>query len=121
MGNESVIDVMLLPGIERLSEVVVTALGISKEKRSLGYAVDEISAEELNSTGESSMILNMAGKAPGVQIQGSGNGLDGSPRVLIRGVTSLSATISPCMSLTGCHYRVTGHSEKHFYFSIGSG
>ena len=119
VGNESVIDVMLLPGIERLSEVVVTALGISKEKRSLGYAVDEISAEDLNSTGESSMILNMAGKAPGVQIQGSGNGMDGSPRVLIRGVTSLSADNQPLYVLDGMPLQTNRSLSESFFTSSG--
>ncbi len=99
--SESVIDVILYSGIERLSEIVVTALGISKEKRALGYAVDNVSAEQLNTTGESSLLLNMAGKAPGVQVQGSGNGLDGTPRVLIRGVTSLSADNQPLYVLDG--------------------
>ncbi|WP_339751197.1 SusC/RagA family TonB-linked outer membrane protein [Algoriphagus aquimarinus] len=93
--------IILLPDESELSEVVVTALGIKKEKRAIGYSVDQIPSEQLNSTGESNVLLNLSGKAPGVQVSGSSNGVDGSPRVIIRGVTSLSSDNQPLYVLDG--------------------
>ncbi|MCG8307202.1 MAG: SusC/RagA family TonB-linked outer membrane protein [Cytophagales bacterium] len=101
VGVKTVIDVSLTPDLTQLQEIVVTALGVNKERKSLGYSVDQLSSEELHATGEPSMVLNLAGKAPGVLVTGSSNGLDGSPRVLIRGVTSLSADNQPLYVIDG--------------------
>ncbi len=120
VGNESTINVTLISGIERLSEVVVTALGISKEKRALGYSVDNVDSERLNYTGEANMLLNLAGKAAGVQVQGSANGVDGTPRVLIRGVTSLSADNQPLYVLDGMPLQ-SNRSLSEDLFTPGNG
>ena len=101
VSNSTELSVSLEPDTSELSEVVVTALGIKKEKKAIGYAVDAISAEEINSTGEPNVLLNLSAKAPGVQVSGSSNGVDGSPRVLIRGVTSLSSDNQPLYVLDG--------------------
>lgn len=99
-GREN-INISLRLASSGLSQVVVTALGINKEKRAVGYAVSKVSADDLNSTGQSSMLLNLEGKVPGLVIQGSANGFDGTPRVLIRGATSLSADNQPLYILDG--------------------
>lgn len=101
VGNSTNINIQLVPDADELSEVVVTALGIRKEKKAIGYAVDKISSETLNSTGEPNVLLNLSAKAPGVQVTASANGIDGSPRVLIRGVTSLSSDNQPLYVLDG--------------------
>ncbi len=101
VGNKSNFNIQLQVSASGLNEVVVTALGITREKKSLGYAVSTVSAKELNSTGESSMILNLDGKVPGLVVSTSANGLDGTPRVIIRGVTSLSADNQPLYVLDG--------------------
>jgi TonB-linked SusC/RagA family outer membrane protein len=101
VGKRTSINIQLQLSAAGLNEVVVTALGISKEKKSLGYAVSTVSSKELNSTGESSMLLNLDGKVPGLVVNTSANGLDGTPRVVIRGVTSLSADNQPLYVLDG--------------------
>ncbi|AUP78829.1 SusC/RagA family TonB-linked outer membrane protein [Flavivirga eckloniae] len=101
VNDLTTIDVQLEESTDELSEIIVTALGIKKERKAVGYAIDQIGAEELNATGEPSVLLNLAAKAPGVQVFGSSNGVDGTPRVIIRGVTSLSSDNQPLYVLDG--------------------
>lgn len=120
VGNSTSIDVQLVSDADELSEVVVTALGIRKEKKALGYAVDQISTEQLNSTGEPNVLLNLSAKSPGVQVTGSANGVDGTPRVLIRGVTSLSADNQPLYVLDGLPL-LSNRSLSESLFTSSSG
>lgn len=99
--KEGDLSIAMQQDVNELSGVVVTALGIKTDRKAVGYAVDQISSETLNSTGEPSFLLNLAAKAPGVQVSPSANGLDGTPRVLIRGVTSLSSDNQPLYVLDG--------------------
>ena len=116
------ISVSLVPDTDELSEVIVTALGIKKEKKAVGYAVDALSSEEINNTGEPNVLLNLSAKAPGVQVTGSANGVDGSPRVLIRGVTSLSSDNQPLYVLDGLPLLSNRSlSESLFTSSSGAG
>lgn len=73
----------------QLEEVVVTALGISREKKSLGYATQEIGGEEVNRTPTDNVVNALSGKIAGVQIK-RGTNLGGSTNVVIRGSTSLT-------------------------------
>ena len=90
VGSRSVLDVTLAPDIQSLSEVVVTALGISREKKSLTYAAEEIDGDELTKAKDASFINAIAGKTAGVQINRSGSGVGGSTRVILRGNSSTS-------------------------------
>lgn len=72
-----------------LNEVVVTALGIRREKRKLGYAIQEVKGEDLTVARESNVVNQLAGKVAGVTVVGSPSGIGGSARVTIRGERSL--------------------------------
>jgi len=74
-----------------LDEVVVTALGISREKKSLGYATQEVEGEELNRVKSGNFVNALSGKASGVQIR-KNNNLGGSTNVVIRGNASLTGS-----------------------------
>lgn len=89
VGTSDVIDVVLLQSNEQLDEVVVTALGISREKKSLGYATTELEGDQVNVPGENNVINSLSGKAAGVNITRNNN-LGGSTNVIIRGVTSIN-------------------------------
>ncbi len=89
VGASSVYDVSLEEDTSQLDEVVVTALGISREKKSLGYATQELDSEEVNVPGQSNFVNALSGKAAGVNIQRNNN-LGGSTNVVIRGITSLT-------------------------------
>lgn len=72
-----------------LGEVVVTALGIRKEKKKLGYALQEVKGEDLTVARESNVVNQLAGKVAGVTVVSSNSGIGGSARVSIRGERSV--------------------------------
>lgn len=72
-----------------LDEVVVTALGIRKEKKKLGYALQEVKGEDLTVARESNVVNQLAGKVAGVTVVNSNSGIGGSARVSIRGERSV--------------------------------
>ena len=101
IGNQSVIDVQMRPTTTALEGVIVTALGISREKKSLGYAVQEVSGDEISQARQLNAINSLSGRVAGLQItSGSGN-MGGSSRVLIRGVNSISSNNNPLYVIDG--------------------
>lgn len=86
-----------------IDEVVVTALGISREKKSLGYAVSEVKGDELIKSrgGVSNPINSLAGKVAGLQITGSTGNMGGSSKILIRGAKSISGSNQPLFIIDG--------------------
>ncbi len=83
-----------------LTEVVVTALGISKQKKSLGYAVQELKSSDIAEAKESNLVNALAGKVAGVRITNS-QGNMGSSRIVIRGETSISGNNQPLFVVDG--------------------
>ena len=73
----------------QLNEVVVTALGIRKDRKKLGYALQEIKGEALTVARETNVVNQLAGKVAGVTVVGSSSGVGGSSRVTIRGERSV--------------------------------
>lgn len=90
VGAQSMIDVTLSEGVS-LDEVVVTALGISRKKKALGYAVTQLGSDEIANSGSTDVIGVLQGQIPGVQIQGSSGAPGAGASILIRGITSLDA------------------------------
>ncbi len=74
----------------KLDEVVVTALGIKREKRSLGYSTQEIKGEDLSNTRQTNVVNAMRGKVAGVQINSGGGAPGQGTRIIIRGIKSLN-------------------------------
>lgn len=95
------IDVVLSSSIEELDEVVVTAMGIRREKKALGYAMQEIKTENLIENRSESVSNMLQGKVAGVQISQSGTGMGGSTRVIMRGLSSLSGNNQPLWVVDG--------------------
>ncbi len=100
VGKSSTYEVILTPDSEMLAETVVTALGMTREKRSLGYAVVELSGEELNQSQSSNWLGGLEGKVPGVQFN-KASGPMSSMRVIVRGDPSLSGTGSALFVVDG--------------------
>ncbi|MDO9339922.1 MAG: TonB-dependent receptor plug domain-containing protein, partial [Bacteroidales bacterium] len=92
IGSRSVIDVVMESDLLGLDEVVVTALGISREKKALGYSVQDLGGENIEKTKVSNIVNAFQGKLSGVQITNSDGGVASGVRVIIRGVNSLSAS-----------------------------
>ncbi|SDB48534.1 TonB-linked outer membrane protein, SusC/RagA family [Flavobacteriaceae bacterium MAR_2010_188] len=89
VNNQSSLNITLQEDSEQLNEVVVTALGISREKKSLGYATQEVDGEDVNNVPTDNVVNALSGKVAGVQIKTNTN-LGGSSNVVIRGSTSLT-------------------------------
>lgn len=89
-SGQTTVNVILLPNITELQEVVVTAFGLEKETKRLGYSVTELEGKEVTETREPVFINALAGKIAGVAIQSANNGLAGSTRVIIRGNASFN-------------------------------
>ncbi len=100
VGNQSKVDIQLSEGVA-LNEVVVTALGISREKKSLGYSVTEVDGEELTQARENNVMNTLAGKVAGVNVSGTAGGPAASTRVVIRGITSLGGNNQPLYVIDG--------------------
>ncbi|GAB4426209.1 MAG: SusC/RagA family TonB-linked outer membrane protein [Bacteroidia bacterium] len=90
VGDRRVLDVVLEESSYLLSEVVVTALGIERDKKALGYAVQGLSGEQVNRVRSTNLVNGLAGKLAGVQVTGVNNGLASSSRIIIRGENSLN-------------------------------
>ncbi len=79
---------------ELLDEVVVTALGVSKERKTLGYAVGELNTEQLENSGNSNLVSSLQGRVAGVQVQNTSGAPGGGVDILIRGISSLDPSRS---------------------------
>jgi TonB-linked SusC/RagA family outer membrane protein len=100
VNGRSILNVSVTPSTENLQEVVVTALGIQREKRSLGYSVGTVEGKELTNVPQENVLNALSGRVAGVQInQTSGPG--SSVSVIIRGATSLSSDNQPLFVIDG--------------------
>ncbi|MDT0688660.1 SusC/RagA family TonB-linked outer membrane protein [Salegentibacter sp. F188] len=87
--NVDEIDVVLAEDASQLDEVVVTALGIEREKKSLGYATQEVDGSEVSDVPTQNFVNSLSGKVAGLKVSSSGT-LGGSSNVVIRGSSSLT-------------------------------
>lgn len=101
IGTQSQITVTLEEDAQQLSEVVVTALGIERETKALGYSVQEVQGEELTRVKETNVVNSLQGRIAGVQIQGNQGALGGSSRILIRGARSIANENQPLFVVDG--------------------
>ena len=90
VGNQSKIDLTLASKIIGVNEVVVTALGISREKRSLAYSVSDVKGDELSRAAGSNVLKSLDGRVSGVNFTSSSTDPSGSVFITIRGATSLN-------------------------------
>jgi TonB-linked SusC/RagA family outer membrane protein len=97
---EGPLQITLQPGANALGEVVVTALGISRQKKSLGYAVQELKGQSLTGAKTPNLVNSLAGKIAGVRITNS-QGDMGSSRIVIRGETSIAGNNQPLFVVNG--------------------
>lgn len=100
VGNRTTINVELQSTGE-LSEVVVTALGISRQKKSLGFSAQSVDSKELTESHQSNLLNALQGKVAGVTISSSGGGPGQGANILIRGVNSLNLGTQPLFVVDG--------------------
>lgn len=101
VNGRSNIDVKMQAELDMLDEVVVTAFGIEREKKALGYSVQEVNAEELTQAREVNVANSLKGKVAGVHVNATSGGPGGSSYVVIRGNSSLSGNNQPLYVVDG--------------------
>lgn len=90
VGGRARIDVTLEVNAEMLDDVVITAMGIKKERKALGYSVTEVNSKELLKNKNTNIINSIAGKVPGVNITQTGGAAGAGSSIIIRGGNSAS-------------------------------
>ncbi len=116
VGNSNTINVVMKPSALSINEVVVTALGISRQKKSLGYATTELSGGTLDQVKSDNVINSLSGRVPGVQIKTSGN-MGGSTNIVIRGNKSLTGNNQALFVVDGVP--VTNTTFNSGYQAVG--
>lgn len=109
------INVTLAEDSEQLEEVVVTALGIKKDAKKLGYAVSTVGSEELTKTGSTSIATGLYGKAAGVRIQSAPGSGTGSISISVRGLSSITGNTQPLIIMDGVPIR-NGNANNNGYW-----
>ncbi len=100
VDGKNTISVIMEESIEAMEEVVVTALGITRKEKSLGYSVGEVKGDDLTKVAQENAINSLAGKVSGVQINSTG-GTGSSVSMVIRGATSLTSDNQPLFVIDG--------------------
>ena len=115
VNSNSSLSIQLNPDV-LLDEVVVTALGISREKKSLGYAVSEISGDNVNTIKDNNLANSLSGKVAGLQVSQSGS-LGSSSRIVIRGNNSLGGNTQALIVVDGMpiNSSIAGDGEGNQY------
>jgi TonB-linked SusC/RagA family outer membrane protein len=101
IAGRAEINVLLEPELQSLSEVVVTALGISREKKALGYAVQDVKNDVIERTGNSDLAGAMQGKLSGIDIKPSSGMPGASSQIVIRGARSFTGNNTPLCVVDG--------------------
>lgn len=101
VSTQTTLSVSLVPESSTLSEVVVTALGIAREKKALAYAVSEVKGSEFTQARENNVANALTGKIAGVNATGMATGPGGSSRIIIRGNGSLNGNNQPLYVING--------------------
>ncbi|RYU81597.1 SusC/RagA family TonB-linked outer membrane protein [Hymenobacter persicinus] len=101
VGTDTQINIGLATDSKQLSEVVVTALGIERERKSLGYAVQTLDNKEITRANESNLVRSLQGRVAGVQISGASGSAGGATRVVIRGSQSFTGDNQPIYVVDG--------------------
>jgi TonB-linked SusC/RagA family outer membrane protein len=101
VGGQSVINVSMQASSGQLKDVVVTALGITRERRSVGYSVTEVKGSTLTEARENSFVNGLEGRVAGVNVSGVATGPNGATNVVIRGITSMTGNNQPLYVVNG--------------------
>ncbi|MFN8361851.1 MAG: SusC/RagA family TonB-linked outer membrane protein [Candidatus Kapaibacterium sp.] len=101
IGQSDEINAVLEEDAMKLNEVVVTAVGLEKEKKAVGYAVQEVGGRELTQSREVNLVQSLSAKAAGVQINSSAGVAGASSNIIIRGASSITGDNSPLFVIDG--------------------
>lgn len=115
VGGQTSIAVSLTASDNNLNDVVVTALGVKREAKSLGYAVNTISSKEITQAGATNFASAMYGKAPGVRISSAPGGATSGVNINIRGVNSITNKTQPLIVVDGIPIRDGDYNNNDYW------
>jgi len=101
VAGKSNLNIVLSEDVHSLNEVVVTALGIKRQKRSIGYSTTDVAGKDFTESRDPNLGNALSGKIAGVNVSGNSTGLGGSSRVIIRGNASLTGNNQPLYVIDG--------------------
>lgn len=101
VNGQSTVNIVLQEDSKLLDEVVVTALGIKRDKKSLGYALSEVKGDKLTETRDANVANSLSGKVAGLQVKQAGTGPAGSSRIVLRGNNSIMGDNQPLVVVDG--------------------
>ena len=108
ISGKTFIEVLLVQDAFQLESVVVTALGITRQEKTVGYAVQEVSGAILSNNSDPNFLNKLSGQVAGLNISPSGTGPGGTSRILIRGSSSLTGNDEPIFVIDGVIVNNTG-------------
>ncbi len=120
VGNQSTLNVKLVSGSQNLDEIVVTAQGIERDKRSLGYSIQEVSGNILSQRSEPNLLNGLQGKIAGVNITGSSGAPGASTNINIRGITSFTGSNQPLIVVDGIIFNNSTDASQNTLFGAQS-
>ena len=100
IGDQSVINVTMKPQEKAMTEVVVTAFGIRKDKKNIGYSTTQLTNEQVNMSHNINITNALTGKVPGIRVNGSGGSFAGSS-IIIRGYNTFTGSNQPLIVIDG--------------------
>ncbi len=132
LQNLNELHIQLFPDAEELEEVVITAFALKREKKTLGYAVQDMKGSELTKATETNVAYAMQGRLSGVQFNRTGSGAGSSTKITIRGTSSLTGSSSPLLVVDGVPMDnsssnptsanpATASGDANAYFDYGDG
>jgi TonB-linked SusC/RagA family outer membrane protein len=101
LAGQSILDVIMESDVTQMDEVVVTALGITREKKALSYAVQDVSSEEFSKVKDKNVLNSLSGRVAGVNITNSSGAVGSSTRITLRGATSITGSNEPLVVVDG--------------------
>ena len=100
-ADQTAVDFSMEESTQQLGEVVVTALGISKEARKVGYSVSTVVGDQLNQARETNVAASLSGRVAGLKVSGTNSGPGGTVKLLLRGLPSMNNPGSPLFVING--------------------
>ena len=120
IGARSIIDMVLLPDVSTLSEIVVTAQGYERTAKSLGYAASTVGGEEFVKSSQVDPLKSLQGKVAGVVISGGGGAPNASSKVIIRGYSSVNGANNPLYVVDGFPINNSSRTESVTGLDLGN-
>lgn len=117
IGGQASMNVALTAGVD-LDEVVVTALGVSREKKALGYSVQELGNDAFTEARSENVVKSMTGKIAGVQVT-SGTAIGSSSKIILRGASSITGDNQPLFVVDGVPMDNADYSSGNQQRSVG--